>query len=137
MEAIELGIVCPEKQNMAILSKCEGSCADILHPYSISCSFTALEMFFYIFRACFKIYGSVYFVSNYYLLLLLKYFKIMFLKFLTAHCRRICERGSVYIKIIQAKQKCILKCYYIVAKLSEQIRTKFWEFTKKWSNLFL
>lgn len=48
---------------MTVLSKCNHTCANTIHPWTTSCSFMALELFYYIFKSSFKIYGSLYLIA--------------------------------------------------------------------------
>lgn len=47
---------------MVVFSRFDGKCEETLHPWTVSCSFAALELFYNIFKASFRIYGSVYLV---------------------------------------------------------------------------
>ena len=50
---------------MTVFSKVDAKCSDALHPWTTSCSFTSLEIFYHVFRTSFKIYGTLYLVRMY------------------------------------------------------------------------
>lgn len=49
---------------MTAFSKVNAKCTEVLHPWTTSCSFATLEIFYHIFRTSFKIYGTLYLVAT-------------------------------------------------------------------------
>ncbi|XP_028410076.1 transmembrane protein 135-like isoform X3 [Dendronephthya gigantea] len=49
---------------MTVFSKVYTKCSECVHPWTTSCSFFSLEVFYHVFRTSFKIYGTLYLIAT-------------------------------------------------------------------------